>query len=116
MNKQEAREVIEDSLSRGSGTPVTWTKDRDAYIAKASSGLLSSLIDPVPVRIVDETYKYDVKMQMEASEIFAIARRDDDWLLYSPARRIFSRAFGPNEDRLSILGFASPDALAEWLG
>lgn len=116
MNKSEASDAIHASLERGSSTPATWTADRDEYIKEKSLELEACVIDPVRVRITGETFRYGAHTRLNDVEVFAIARRGEDWLLFAPVLRTFSLAFGSNEQDLSILGFASTDALAEWLG
>jgi hypothetical protein len=77
---------------------------------------MRSVINPLPVGIADETFRYGTKNQLETAGVFAIARKGDRWLLYSPTLKMFSLAFGAGAAGLSILGFASTDALAECLG
>lgn len=116
MTKADARAAIDRSLARGSATPATWVEDRRTYIEERSAELQAALIEPIRVFVVGESFSYGVKKQLDGTELFAIARRDDHWLLYSPQFELFSLAFGADEKDLSIVGFASDDALAEWLG
>ena len=48
--------------------------------------------------------------------VYAIARAGTNWLIFAPAVDRFSLAFGERPEDLTILGFSSNDALAEWLG
>ena len=116
MNKEEARVAIERALARESATPTLGTNDRDTYMKEMASELRAALIDPVPVRIVGESFEYGAKKELEQTPLFAVARRGSNWLVYSSERDLFSLAFGVDPSALSILGFASGDALAEWLG
>ena len=50
-------------------------------------------------------------------EYVAVARLEDTWLLYAPQSGEFAKAFSRGGKKpLSLLGFSSNDALAEWLG
>jgi hypothetical protein len=116
MNKEAALAAIQASFKRGSSTPCSWAPDQNAYIAQKQSELLALVIEPVPVSITDETFTYGVKQQLSSSSVFAVARRADTWLLYEPTTDVFSLAHGDSPAAMSILGFSSSDALAEWLG
>ena len=116
MNKAEALAAIQASFTRGSNTPCSWAPDRDAYISQKQSELLELVIEPVLANIKGETYSYGVKQELSAVPVFAIAQRVDAWLLYAPTVDTFSLAHGDSPAALSILGFSSSDALAEWLG
>jgi hypothetical protein len=116
MNKELAVSALSASFSHGSSTPCTWAADREGYIAVKPSELLAAVIDPVLASIVAETYNYGVKQELEFSPVYAIARAGTNWLLDSPQAGHFSLAFGERPESLTILGFSSNDALAEWLG
>jgi len=66
--------------------------------------------------VVEETFEYGVLDEMKKERVLAVARSGDHWLLYRPAKKEFSLAFGTETSALTILGFSSPDALGEWLG
>ena len=116
MNKAEALAAIQASFNRGSNTPCSWAADQDAYIAQKQSELLELVIEPVVANITEEIYSYGVKQELSCVPVFAIARRADNWLLYAPATDVFSLAYGNSPVAITILGFSSSDALAEWLG
>lgn len=116
MNKELAVSALKKSFSRGSSTPISWVADREAYIAEKCSELLDAVIEPVLASISAETYNYGVKQELEAAHVYAIAKSGTNWLVYSPEADRFSLAFGEQPDKLTILGFSSSDALAEWLG
>ena len=116
MKKSEALDAIDASLARGSSTPAIWTSDRDEYIKEKSAERKACAIDPVRARVTAETFRYGAQNKFNEVEVFAIARRGEDWLLFAPVLGTFSLASGSNAQDLSILGFASTDALAEWLG
>lgn len=116
MNRADARIAIERSLAKESATPTPGTDNRDAYIREKARELRVALIEPVSVRIVGESFEYGAKRDLEQTALFAVAHQGRNWLVYSPERDLFSLAFGTDPMELSILGFASDDALAEWLG
>jgi hypothetical protein len=111
----EALAAVRASLARGSSTPAL-RQPRETYIAEEARRLESALIPPVQATVVAETFHYGLLQQLSAESLFAIARRDQYWLLYRPNKQAFSLAFGPSADNLTVLGFSSGDALAEWLG
>lgn len=116
MNRALAVSVIEASLKRGSSTPCTWAADRDTYISERSTELLGAVINPISVAVTGEAFHYGVKERFENRRVYAIAQAETKWLLYVPELEVFSLAFGETPTQLSILGFATDDALAEWLG
>lgn len=116
MNRELAVSALKESFTRGSSTPSTWVADRDAYISAKCSELLAAVIEPTLASISAETYNYGVKQELVAAHVYAIARSGTNWLLYAPEAGRFSLAFGDRPDNLTILGFSSSDALAEWLG
>ncbi len=116
MNRERAVSALKESLNRESSTPCTWADDREAYILAKSSELLASVIEPALATISGETFNYGVKQELERTTVYAIARSSSNWLLYAPELDRFSLAFGEVTNSLTILGFSSNDALAEWLG
>lgn len=116
MNREDARIAIERSLAKESATPTLGTVDRDGYIKEKSRELREALIEPVPARVVGESFEYGSKKELGKTALFAVAYQNSNWLVYSPECDLFSLAFGTDPTELSILGFASDDALAEWLG
>ena len=79
--------------------------------------LYACQIDPVQVIaaadiVAQQQFGYDAV----ARPYFAIARSGETWLLYSPDTGEFAKAYGKTQDSLGLLGPASSDALAEWVG
>jgi len=61
--------------------------------------------------------KYVGGWDSEPRDFAALARSGEKWLLYDPRTSNFSVAIGSElKQPLGLLGFASGDALAEWLG
>ncbi len=98
-------------------SPVPKGVDEDIYIANAIEELCSILIDPVQVKIKDALFEKDSNYdEFKSKTIWAIARRENNWLLLSEEKEGFALAFGDDHKSLTMHGFASSDALAEWLG
>lgn len=116
MNKEFAVSALNASLRRGSSTPCTWAPDREAYIAAKSAELLEAVIEPIAARISGESFSYGAMQELMDAGVYAIARAGTNWLIFAPAVDRFSLAFGERPEDLTILGFSSNDALAEWLG
>ncbi|MFC3531760.1 hypothetical protein ACFOLG_06130 [Vogesella facilis] len=116
MNKDQAFIVLNTSFSRGSATWCAPGCDRTAYLAEKSQQLLACVIDPREVTIQGEMFHYGIQQQLNQTPLYAIAQYGENWLLYSPGQHVFSLAFGVSTAKLTVLGFASDDALAEWLG
>ncbi|OYT86339.1 MAG: hypothetical protein CFE46_15960 [Burkholderiales bacterium PBB6] len=116
MNKAEAIAAISASFQSGSNTPCPWESDPADYIARKQRELLELVIEPVAVAITGEAFSHGVKQMLASAPAFAIARQEQNWLLIAPGSNVFSLAHGRSASELSILGFSSSDALAEWLG
>ena len=119
MTRTEAQERIEESFARESATPSIGAKDRDAYVEEQKAKLRACLIDPVPVTAIasDWAQRYGGQTS-EVRKMVALAHSDGKWLLYDEATGDFATANGAAVlgGPLSLLGFQSKDALAEWLG
>ena len=116
IDATEARRAVEASLARGSATPDVGRSDRAAYIAEMADELLGALIRPSKAVVMARTYDYEKKGLAEYENAFAVARRGDSWLLYTPDTGGFGLAFGSKPEELTALGFSSDDVLAEWNG
>ena len=115
VTPDDARTVIRESIARGSSTP-TLREPRELYLSEQSERLINCVIPPALAVVVGETFHHGVYDQLRTEQVFAVARADDRWLLYRPTKRQFALAYGPNLSELTIWGFSSSDALAEWLG
>ena len=117
MNRSSATQKLNEAFARPTVTPCTWRDDRDCYIAEMQEQLRVSQIDPVPVSAAaDIVAQKHFGHDGIARPYLAIARSGETWLLYSQDTGEFAKAFGQSPDSLALLGPASPDALAEWLG
>lgn len=115
MTREDACDLVRASVSRGTATP-SFGPSREEYIRTQAGRLLDALIEPQPVHVVGETYSYGVLPELRSERVLAIARRESKWLLFRPAKGEFCLAYGHTPDELTIWGFSSSDALAEWLG
>ena len=118
MDRSAANEALADSFSRPSATACTWRDDRETYIAEEQQALRESQIDPIPVKgVASESYQQHFGADDVVRDYFAIAKRGETWLLYSPGSGEFAKAYGSDTSQpLGLLAFSSRDALAEWLG
>jgi len=119
MTTHPALLALETSLSAGSSTPCTWRADRDVYIQEQSQALREAMVEPHSVRAVASAWaQQHCGATAQIIEFIAVAHLGENWLLFNERTGEFSLAYatGPTTEPLSLLGFASKDALAEWLG
>lgn len=118
MDTESALAALEASLARPSSTPCTWADDREAYVEEQKRSLRSALLPPRMVKASAGTWAREYAgADAVEREYIALAHSEETWLLYCPRTRQFAKAFGsPDSQVLSLLGFSSDDALAEWLG
>ena len=117
MDRSSATEKLSTAFSQPTSTPCTWRDDRNTYIAEMQEQLYACQIDPIRVvAAADIVAQQNFGHDGVARSYFAIARSGETWLLYSQDTGEFAKAFGKTPDALGLLGPASPDALAEWLG
>ena len=116
MLREDAIAVISASLSRGSIAPAAGAANPDAYLATQGARLLEVVVEPTVVTISRSTFDYGLLEQLQGETLFAIAREADTWLIYCTPSKRFLQAFGGSVNDLTALGFASEDALCEWLG
>jgi hypothetical protein len=118
MDIQSALKALEQSLARPSATPSGWRDDREVYLEECRQALREKLIDPVEVQAVAGAWAQQYANGDNQMRCYiALAREDATWLLYCPDTKEFAKAFGKDlKQPLSLLGFSSDDALAEWMG
>ena len=86
------------------------------YVEEKKQQLLSFLITPVVGKVVGASmpdYAYEM---YKGSKVWVIANWKDNWLLTLEDKQEFALAYGSSTEELTMLGFSSSDALAEWLG
>jgi len=115
LTRDQVIEAIRESIARGSCTP-TLAEPRAEYLARETDRLLAAVVDACVATVVGEIYQYGVYEQLKSEQPLAIAQDGERWLLLRPAKGEFALAYGPGAEQLTIWGFSSSDALAEWLG
>ena len=115
MTREDAVDLIRASVSRGTATP-SFGPSREEYIRTQTDRLLEAVVEPQLVRVVGETYCHGVLQDLRSESVLAVAREEEKWLLFRPSRGEFCMAYGRSQNELTIWGFSSADALAEWLG
>ena len=111
MTKEQAREILEDSLSRPTATP--------AFLENKREELRHCLMDPIAVSAVASPWaQQTLELDALTHPFIAIARdANNRWLLYCEERKTFWKAYGENTGApLELLGYSSGDALCEWNG
>jgi hypothetical protein len=120
MTNHPALLALMGSLERDSCTPCTWRPDREAYIEEETDSLRRRVVQaPYEVRAVASDWAQEFCAQPSTVRtLVAVAQSGEQWLLFDPASGTFAKAFGRagQPEPLSLLGFESADALAEWLG
>ena len=116
MDRSEAVKVISESLSKGTSSPFVGFPDRDEAVREAGEALLSDVLEPFKVAVTAASFpEYDF-VEFSGSEVYAIAGDCKHTLLFSPTLGKFALGWGENPEAMTMLGFASDDALAEWRG
>jgi hypothetical protein len=116
VTRDDALEIVRDSMSRGTITPTLGGVDREAYLQEVSAELEAALIDPLVAMVLDEAYHHGLLGLLAEHDALVLARSDEHFLGFVPATGDFFLCYGPDPTRLNALGFYSADALAEWLG
>jgi len=115
MNKIEAIEKIQHSLdSKEPQIIPPGGREYKEYVKELTETLFECVIDPIKVKVVSSCAKDGDLEQFQNSVVWAIARRENDWLLTLDSENEFALAFGEDSEKLMMLGFCSPDALHEW--
>jgi hypothetical protein len=118
MEKEEAVAALKASLELPSCTPAVGVADREQFLTVEREKLLGLVIDPIKVSAVptDWARKY-APLKNDRYDMFAIAGKEGSWLLLDPSTNEFALAYGdPLTGTVSLFGFSSSDALAEWRG
>jgi hypothetical protein len=122
MNAYSAIQALEDSLTGNSGTPTLGGPDRATYLAERRAELRACVIQPTPVlAFAGEWAQKYCGLSSEPYSMLAVAyspNKVGQCLLYNPETQLFSLAYGHIDDPkgLDLIGYASNDALAMWLG
>lgn len=86
----------------------------EEHVKFVTEQLLENVIVPVK-SIVTSTCVSDGDFEKYAkADVWAIARRNDSWLITIYGQPDFALAFGTSPSELKMHGFSSSDVLAEW--
>ena len=114
MTKTEAIRKIQRSLALGSQVITPKNRNYEEYAAELSEILINHTITPIKVTIVSACFsEYDFD-KYKNSEVWAIARINDSWLLTLETENEFALGFGADAKNIMMHGFSSSDALGEW--
>jgi len=117
MDTSVISKAIESSIAGDSSTPDYGAVDRQKYLNMKRDELRRALVTPVEVTVrTSEWIRRYGEFQLDEYEMIAVARDGDHWLLYDPESTEFCAADGPSNGDITLIGFKSTDALAEWLG
>ena len=115
MNKSEALDKIQYSLKSEEVQVITPQRETyEEYVEKLSRMLIDSVIDPVKATITSACAKEGAFELYKNSEVWAIARKNDNWLLTLEGKQEFALGFGDDLNNIMMHGFSSADALGEW--
>ncbi|MBY6189331.1 hypothetical protein KUV22_02770 [Microbulbifer agarilyticus] len=116
MTKYDAVERIRKSIDSGAQVITPKGLIYEKYVESQTQFLLDHVIEPVQAKVTSACFpEYDFE-NYKNSEVWCIARSGNSWLLHNVNENEFALGFGESEASISMLGFSSPDALAEWLG
>lgn len=122
MSRDAAILALEMSLKGDSSTPNLGSGDRVSYLQEQRALLRACFVEPIAVKARASAWaqKY-CGLRIEPYQMVLVAYHSDGaghCLLYNPETSLFSLAYGhpDNSKGLELIGYSSPDALAEWLG
>ncbi|MCV2219153.1 hypothetical protein [Thauera sp. Sel9] len=122
MSSNVAIQALEASLAGDSATPNMGASDRETYLQEQRTHLRKYIIEPVPVVAYANSWAQQYcGLGSGPYSMIAVAYCNDkvgQCLLYNPETGLFSLAYGHIDDPngVGLVGYASNDALAEWLG
>jgi hypothetical protein len=122
MGGSDAIPALEASLAKDSATPSMGAQDREVYLQEQRADLRTCIMEPVLVVARASAWAQQYcGLNAEPYSMFAVAYykgQVGQCLLYNPENGLFSLAYGHIDDPagVELVGYASKDALAEWLG
>lgn len=117
MNKSDAITILKESFSHPTSTPHVGAADRDIYIEKSKYFLIEHVVDPLKVEAhTSQWVREFTDFTADSYFMTAIAKNENRELLYDENSKTFSLAIRNEQGKLYLVGYASTDALAEWLG
>jgi len=116
MTKTEAITKIKESLLDEPQVLTPKNSTYEIYVKERAIALIESVIEPKPITVNGACFPQYYLELYQNSSVWVIANSGDNWLLTLEDKQEFALAFGENPNNLTMLGFSSSDALAEWLG
>lgn len=116
MSRDEILSIIRDSRSKGTSSPFIGALDREAEVDKSMEQLISCLIEPISVQVVDAYYPQADCEFINKQDVLAIAQSNEEYLLYSIKAKLFAKAWNTGNNQFTILGFSTDDVISEWRG
>jgi len=114
MNKKEAINRIQESLSEGAQLITPKGKTYEKHLKEVTDTLFNHIIEPVEAKIVSASFpEYDFE-KYKKSKVWAIANMGNSWLLTLDKENEFALGFGDSADNIMMHGFSSSDAVGEW--
>lgn len=114
MSISEVISLLKESFSHPTSTPNVGREDRERYIRDNQEFLIEHVVEPVAVEVY--TTEWTREFTADSYEMLCIAKSENDELLYDEKNKTFSLAIRNDKGTLYLVGYASSDALAEWLG
>jgi|GEM_PF-1720704 len=115
MTKKEAIAKIEHALlTENAQIIVPKGKTYEEHVLKLSEMLLGQVIEPVRVKVTSSIIEEADFDNYKNSEVWAIARTKDNWLLTISGLKEFSLGFGASPEAIVMHGCSSSDVLGEW--
>jgi hypothetical protein len=87
----------------------------EKYVEDRKSRILDCVIEPQKIKVTLACFSENYLAKYQSSDVWAVAKWDDNWLLALESENEFALAFGECKDNIIILGFSSSDAPAQWL-
>lgn len=117
MTKNEAIGLLRDSFERPTSTPSLGAQDRAKYIEDCKTRLIEHVAEPISVEAyTTEWVRENTDFKGDSYCMMLVAKDEARELLYNEQAREFSLAIRNEKGKLYLVGYSSPDALAEWLG
>jgi hypothetical protein len=114
MTKSEAINKIRSSIAEGVQLITPEGKSYKEHLAEVSQVLLAHVIEPIPVVLTSACFPEHDYEKYRKSNVLAIAKMGNSWLLTLESENEFALGFGEKPDNIMMHGFSSPDAVGEW--
>ncbi len=114
MTKSEAINKIRSSIAEGVQLITPEGKSYEEHLTEVSQVLLAHVIEPIPVVLTSACFPEHDYEKYRKSNVLAIAKMGNNWLLTLESENEFALGFGEKPDNIMMHGFSSPDAVGEW--